>query len=145
MTHTNMSYALQWFCLGCSSAQVGSLPCPLWDMFNSVRSSRNVYRHPTVWCNITDNGETFFEQLKTPLSTSGIEYIYYIVWLLQKNNREVHRHSTHISSELLEDSAELFLLFALMLLCKLNWPAWWRLQDRVSALESRDGGTVMVR
>lgn len=33
-THTNMSYALQWFCLGCSSAQMGSLPCPTWQSAN---------------------------------------------------------------------------------------------------------------
>lgn len=35
-THTNMSYALQWFCLGCSAAQMGSLPCPTWQIVNSV-------------------------------------------------------------------------------------------------------------
>lgn len=39
-------------------------------------------------------------------------------------------HSTHFPSKLLEDSAKLFLLITLVLLCIYSWPAWWRLREQ---------------
>lgn len=59
---------------------------------------------------------------------------YVTTWLKGKNSwRNKESHSTHIPSELLEDSAKLFLFVALMLLCIYSRPAWRRLQERVKA------------
>ena len=118
MSSANRSYAFQWFCSGCSSAQLGSLPCPTWQRCNRRRSLTKA---------VQEQRWRFFARLKQMFSYQLREI--QIVSSLQtppQRQRGVPV-GTHISCKLLEDSAELFLLITFMMLGVCNGPAWWRL------------------
>lgn len=133
ITHENMSYALKWFYLGCSSAHLGSLPCPTWQTFNSV-NIKTLDRPRSRTRNSVDTREHSL----TPLTL--------MKWIKHANTTQTKRCSqrnadkrcTYIPSELLEDFAELSLLVTLVLLCILHRHTWWRLWDRGTSITKYD-------
>lgn len=48
-TLNDMSYVLKWFCSWCSSAQMGLLPCPIWQILNKITKAAETCTD-TFWC-----------------------------------------------------------------------------------------------